>query len=136
MLKKLLSILLTALLTHVAVHAVYARSQDDAQTRRIQTVKVNVCKLGVGPEARVEVKLQDGRKLKGYIRETTEDSFIVVEEKTGTVTTVKYSEVTQLKGKNNLTAAKVGLNIVKGVAIVAGVAAAFTLFMYLIIPRT
>jgi hypothetical protein len=120
----------------VAVHAVYASSQDDAQARRIEKVKASVCKLGVGPEARVEVKLQDGRKLKGYIRETTEDSFVVVEEKTGTVTTVKYSEVSQLKGRNGLTAAKVGLNVAKGAAIVAGVAAIFTLFMYLVIPRT
>ena len=82
------------------------------------------------------MKLEDGRKLKGHIREATEDNFVVVEEKTGTATTVAYSEVSQLKGKNGLTAAKVGLNVVKGVAIVAGVAAIFTLFMYLVIPRT
>jgi hypothetical protein len=135
-LKKLISILLAFLLTNVAVHAVYARSQDDAQARRTEKVRENVRKLGVGPEARVEVKLEDGRKLKGHIREATEDNFVVVEEKTGTATTVAYSEVSQLKGKNGLTAAKVGLNVVKGVAIVAGVAAIFTLFMYLVIPRT
>ena len=136
MLRQSISILLAFLLTNVAVHAVYARSQDDAQARRTEKVRENVRKLGVGPEARVEVKLEDGRKLKGHIREATEDNFVVVEEKTGTATTVAYSEVSQLKGKNGLTAAKVGLNVVKGVAIVAGVAAIFTLFMYLVIPRT
>jgi hypothetical protein len=136
MLKKLLSVLLTALLINLAGGAVYCRSQDDEQARRIEKIKENVRKLGVGADARVEVKLQDGRKLKGHIREATADSFTIVEEKTGTATTVTYLEVAQLKGKNRLTAAKVGINVAKGVGIVAGVAAIFTLFLYIVIPRT
>jgi hypothetical protein len=136
MLKKILSILLVAVLTNVAANAVDAYSQDDQEARRIEKIKENVCKLGTGVEARVEVRLQDGRKVKGYIREATEDSFVVVEEKTGTATTILYSAISQLKGKTGLTAVKVGINVAKGVAIVAGVAAAFTLLMYVVIPRT
>ncbi|HEX5876138.1 MAG TPA: hypothetical protein VFY60_15920 [Pyrinomonadaceae bacterium] len=93
-------------------------------------------KLGTGREARVKVKLNDGREFKGSIREVTDDDFMIIEEKTQAPVTVTYSQVTELKGKNGLTAAKVGINVAKGVGIVAGVAAAFTLLMYLVIPRT
>jgi len=136
MLKKLLAVVLIAVLINLVAGPAYSRSQDDKQARRIEKIKENVRKLGVGTDARAEVKLQDGRKLKGYIREATDDGFIIVEEKTGTATSVTYLEVAQLKGKNRLTAAKVGITVAKGVGVVAGVAAIFTLFLYLVIPRT
>lgn len=136
MLTKALSVALAALLSSITASAVYARSQDDQQTRRIEKIKESVRKLGVGSEARVEVTLQDGRKFKGTIREVTDESFLVLEEKTKTPIDVTYSQVAKLKGKNGLTAAKVGINVAKGVGIVAGVAAAFTLLLYLVIPKT
>ncbi len=114
--------------------SVYA--QDDKEARRVEKVKANVRKLGAGAEARVEVKLQDNRKVKGYIAETREDSFVVVDEKTGADNLIDYAQVKQLKGHNRLTAAKVAVNVVKGVAIVAAVAGATMLFMLIFIPRT
>ena len=136
MLKKVLSVALSCLLISVTASAVYARSQDDKRTREIEKIKESVRKLGVGPEARVEVTLYDGRSFKGTIREATDDAFLVIERKTKTIITVPYSDVVKLKGKNGLTAAKVGINVAKGVAIVAGVAAAFTLLMYIMIPKS
>jgi small nuclear ribonucleoprotein (snRNP)-like protein len=136
MLKKVLSLALIGLLISVTASAVYARSQDDKRTREIEKIKEDVRKLGVGQEARVEVTLHDGRKFKGTIREATDDTFLVLEEKTKTTITVPYSDVAKLKGKNGLTAAKVGINVAKGVGIVAGVAAAFTLLMYIVIPKS
>lgn len=133
---KVISLMLSVLLANLAASPVYSYSQDTDDARRIEKFKENVRKLGTGPEARIEVKLEDGRKVKGYIREATHDSFVVVEDKTGLVGTIAYSQVSHLKGKNGLTAAKVGINVAKGVGIVAGVAAAFTLLMYLVIPRT
>ncbi len=118
MFKKILSFaLIILLLNAIVVSSAY--SQEDKQARVIEQVRENVRKLGVGEAARVEVKLLDGKKIKGYIRETSEDGFVVVDAKTGATTTVDYSQVKQLKGKNRLTAAKVGLEIVKGVVIFA-----------------
>lgn len=136
MLKRVLSVVLIGLLTSVTTSAVYARSQDDKQARQIEKVKQNVRKLGVGPDARVKVTLHDGRSFKGSIREATDDTFVVLEEKTKSLITVPYADVAKLTGKNGLTAAKVGINVAKGVGIVAGVAAAFTLLMYLVIPKS
>ena len=134
--KKFISLMLSVLLANLAAIPVYSQSQNSDDARRIEKIKEGVRKLGTGPEARVELKLADGRKIKGYIREATDESFTVVEDKTGLVGTITYLEVSNLKGKNGLTAAKVGLNVAKGVGIVAGVAAAFTLLLYLVIPRT
>jgi hypothetical protein len=122
MLKKVLSLVLTGLLINAfAVSSSYARSQDE-QAGNIEKIKANVRKLGIGQDAQIEVKLHDGRKLKGYIREAGEDSFTVIDPKQGTATTVAYSQVKQLKGSNRSTAAKVGINIAKGVGVVAAVA--------------
>ena len=122
MLKKVLSLVLSGLLINaVAVSSTYARPQDD-QARNIEKVKENVRKLGVGEDARVEVKLHDGRKLKGYIQEAGEDTFTLIDSKSGTAMTVAYSQVKELKGTNRSTAAKVGINVAKGVGIVAAVA--------------
>ena len=136
MLKKVLSLVLTVLLINaVAVSSSYARSQDQ-QTPKIEKVKENVRKLGVGEEARVEVKLHDGRKLKGYIQEAGEDNFTVIDSKSGTATTVAYSQVKELKGTNRSTAAKVGINVAKGVGIVAAVAGIALLFGIVIAKGT
>lgn len=133
MFRKVLSVVLSGLLMGLTVNA---SPQDDKQARQIEKVKESVRKLGVGPDARVEVTLQNGRKFKGSIREATDDTFLVVEEKTNAVIAVSYADVSKLKGRNGLTAAKVGINVAKGAAIVAGVAAAFTLLLYLVIPKT
>ncbi|HKR58190.1 MAG TPA: hypothetical protein VJS64_00550 [Pyrinomonadaceae bacterium] len=103
---------------------------------KIEKIRESIRKLGLGEDARVEIKLRDGRKLKGYIREANDDSFVVVEPKSGTAVSIPYSDVQQIKGRNRLTAAKVGLTIVKGVAIVAAVAGASLLLLLLVVPKT
>lgn len=128
--------LIGLLLNVVCICPVLAHAQDDKEARRIEKVKSNVRKLGTGAAARIEVKLADNRKVKGYIRETKEDGFVVVDEKTGADNLIAYAQVKQLKGSNRLTAAKVALNVAKGVAIVAAVAGATMLLMLIFIPRT
>lgn len=137
MFKKFLSLALVVLvLCGIWVRPVNANPGQDTEARQIEKVRENIQKLGTGPEARVEVRLKDNRKLKGYIREAAENSFVVVEEKTGAAYTINYSQVKQLKGSNRLTAAKVGLTIAKGALIVAGVAAVALLFGIIIASGT
>lgn len=134
--KVLASVLVALVLNAVKVSPVYANSGQEKEARLIEKVKENIRKLGTGPEARAEVKLLDNRKLKGYIREAGDDSFVIVDEKTGAATIVGYPQVRQVKGRNRLTAAKVGITIGKGVAIVAGVAAIFLLIGIIFAPKT
>ena len=62
-----------------------------------QKFRERVTKLGVGEKARVEVKLRDAKKLKGYINAASEDSFTVTNAKTGAAQTVAYADVAQVK---------------------------------------
>ena len=137
MFKKVLSLTLIALLINVAgVSPVRAGAQVVEQTRDVEKVKKNIRKLGAGEAARVELNLWDGRKLKGYISEAGEDNLIVADVKTGAVVSVSYAEVKQVGGRNSLTAAKVGLTLAKGMAIVGAVALGAILLMLISIPKS
>lgn len=124
---------LSAFMSNATVRASVDQEKDAA---KIEKVKAGVRKLGTGCEARVEVKLADGRKFKGYIKESNDVSFVVVDDKSNADVSVDYSQVREIKGKNGLTAAKIAINVGKAALIVAGVAGAATLLMFLIIPKT
>ena len=112
MLKKVVALVVIGFLLHVSgVSCAYAGSKEEKEIRFAEKVKEGISKLGTGPEARVEVKLQDKRKLKGYISEAGEDSFVLVDEKTRTTSIVTYSQVQQVKGNNLSKAAKVAIGV-------------------------
>jgi hypothetical protein len=137
MFKKFLSLTLIALLINLfGMTPVRAGALVVKQTPNVEKVKENIRKLGTGEAARVELKLSDGTKLKGYLREAGADNFTVADAQTGEVTTLTYAQVKQLKGSNRLPAAKVGLTIAKGVAIVGAVALSAMLLMLISVPKT
>jgi hypothetical protein len=80
-------------------------------------VKQGISNLGVGRDARVTVKLRDNTKLAGYISEVNAESFVVTDLKTGVATNVAYPDVTQVKGNNLSTGAKIAI----GAAIVGAI---------------
>jgi len=112
MLKKVVSLVVVGVLLHVSgVSCAYAGSKEEKETRFAEKVKAGISKLGTGPEARVDVKLRDKRKLKGYISEAGEDSFVIVDEKTHATSTVTYSQVQQVKGNNLSRGAKIAIGV-------------------------
>ena len=118
MFKNFLSVVLVGLLINIAnISSARAASSDDKQARFVAQVKESIAKLGTGVDARVEVKLRDNTKLKGYVFEPAEDSFIIVNAKTDMPVTVAYSQVRQVKGHNLSTGAKtaIGIGIAVGV---------------------
>lgn len=102
MFAKLLSLTLAGLLTSMVTPvAVSAQSQAGKDPQQADQVKAKVTKLGTGKQARVEVKLRDNTKLKGYIGEIAEAHFTLVDPKHGTVTPVPYEQVQQIKNTNH-----------------------------------
>jgi hypothetical protein len=74
MLKKVLFLVLVAFLLGIAgVTPAHAESKEQKETRFAAKVKEGIHKLGTGPDARIEVKLRDKTKLKGYVSEAGED---------------------------------------------------------------
>ena len=122
--KKLLSLTLVALLIHLVVGSQPASASTDTQkqARLAEKVKLGILKLGIGKEARVGVKLRDKTKLVGFISEVKEDRFAITDLSTGATTMVSYVDVTQVKGHNLSTGAKIAII---SLAIAAGVLAFF-----------
>lgn len=86
------SVLLISLL---GVPSVVAQAKEEMAAN----LKKRIVKLGTGPEAKAQVKLQDKTKLKGYVSKIGDDSFAITDPKTNTETTVTYASVTELKTK-------------------------------------
>ena len=71
-------------------------SAKEAQTPEQARAKVR--EIGTGRKARVEVRLRDRTKLKGYVSAAdAEDSFTVTDSKTGAARTVAYAEVERVQ---------------------------------------
>ena len=73
------------------------RAQTAPDFQETAKTRAAVQKLGVGRDARVEVKLRDKTKLKGYISAAEQDSFTLIDSKTGSTQTVSYVEVDQVQ---------------------------------------
>jgi hypothetical protein len=96
-------IVFSLMLGLVCYTSVKANTDPEKDAQAAAKVKSALTKLGTGPDARVEIKLRDKTKLKGYVSELGDDHFIVVEDKSGTLTQVAYPQVQKVKGKNRLT---------------------------------
>src|SRR6266404_660707 len=102
MLKKYLALILVGLVINLAcASSVSAGVDAEKEARRAEKVKASIVKLGTGPQSRVEVKLRNGTKLNGYVREAAEDHFVNVEDMGGPSTDVPYAQVKQVQGKQS-----------------------------------
>ena len=115
MFKKILSfVLIVLMLNAVGVSSAYAGSKEEKEARFTERVRAGISKLGTGTEARVEVKLQNKTKIKGYVSQANAKSFTVIDGN-GVATEVAYPNVKQVKG-NNLSE---GVKIALGIALIA-----------------
>ena len=96
MFKKTFAMMLAAmvLVTAFGFQNVRANGVEDQQAT--EKVRAKVQKIGVGGNARVEVKLRNGRILKGYIENADQDGFTVFDKQTGATEKVSYGETTKV----------------------------------------
>ncbi len=125
MLKKCLSLVLIGLLVNLIDlgPALAFTGAGDKSPVPVEEIKEKIAKRGTGKKARVTVTLQDGTKVKGYVSQAAEDSFVVADSKTGQTTIVAYRDVAQVKGKGLSTAAKIGIGVAIGVGATAAILA-------------
>jgi len=74
-----------------------ARAQSLSEQQATEKIRTKVIKMGVGVNVRVEVKLKDNTQFKGYISDANQDSFTVVESKTGSSKTISYFDASAVK---------------------------------------
>jgi hypothetical protein len=104
MLRQYLSIILVVLLIYTAsAEPAFARPAAGQQASFAEQVKQNIQRLGVGHEASVRVKLQDGTTLVGYVSQTGADSFTLIERRTNAPVIVSYAQARRVSGGNRAT---------------------------------
>jgi hypothetical protein len=116
--KKAFSIILSGILLSAIFGAQSSSAKGADPARRATEVKAKVQKIGVGSDARVEVKLRDDSKVKGYLSAAGEDSFTVTDTKTGSARTLNYAEVSSVSKSGGSSTRK---KILIGAAVAAGV---------------
>ena len=97
MFKKTFAMMLAAmvLVTAFGFQRVRANGVEDQQAT--EKIRAKVQKMGVGGNARVEVKLRNGRILKGYIEDSDLNTFTVFDKQTGSTEQVSYADTTSVK---------------------------------------
>ncbi len=126
MFKKYVTAILTILVINLFLSSIAFASTKESKLERAEQTKAAITKLGTGTDAKVQVKLYDGTKLKGYITEINSTSFSLMNEKTQAVNEVPYSAAKQVKGNNLSTGAKIAIGVGIGIA-------ATILVLYLIV---
>jgi len=100
--KKPISLLLTSLFVVLTLSLpTTTRAQGATEVAAAQKARSSAARLGVNPDKRVEVKLRDKTKLKGYITAVGQDSFTLTDARSGSSQTVAYADVSEIKKASN-----------------------------------
>lgn len=123
--KSIAYVLISALFASLFVApSALAKTKEDKALEHAAKVRTEIAKLGTGTDARIAVKLRDKSKVAGYVSQVGEEAFVITDLKNGATTTVPYPNVTQVKGNNLSTKAKI--------AIGAGVAVGVIMLIFLL----
>lgn len=97
MIRKQIAILISAALIGLTLAFPNATSGQNTVDSQVEKTRLEVQKLSRDSGKKVEVKLRDKTRIKGYISGVDQDSFILADLKTGATQTIAYSEVSQVK---------------------------------------
>ena len=116
MLKKIYSVVISALLLQAAAVPALAKADPEKEAARAAKVRTQLTKLGTGPDARIKVELRDKTKLEGYVSAADADTFTVTDG-AGKATAVPYPQVKKAQGNNLSTGAKIAIGVAIGVVV-------------------
>ena len=122
----LASLLLIAVHASVCPALAAQASAGPGQAERVAKARARLAEIGAGCSGRVEVRLTDGRKLKGCVDELRDDRAILIDSKSGERIEVPLAEIEKVRGRGLSTAAKIA--ITAGVAVGATLATIAILF--------
>ena len=114
MINRMLStVLAMAMIAMATAQPSLAATKEERQAARraeiAAKVKAGIEGLGTGPDARVDVKLYDARRVVGYVNAADAEGFSVTDPKSGVATRVAYDDVSKVKGNNLATGWKIAI---------------------------
>jgi hypothetical protein len=92
-----------------------SQSADEVRTAK---VKADVAKRLANKKTHVKIKLHDGGVVNGRLEQGNNDTFKLIEDKTGKTIELSYGAVDKVSGRNLSAMTKIGI----GVAVAAGIA--------------
>ena len=116
MLKKICSVVLSALLLQAAAVTGVAATKVEKEAKRAEKVRTQLARLGTGRDARIKLELRDKTKLEGFVSAAGADTFAVT-DRAGVATTVEYPQVKKAQGNNLSTGAKIAIGVGIGAAV-------------------
>ena len=124
MLKRTIAIMLAGILLSVAFGFQPVHAQTGKDDQLAAKARADISKSGTGKDARVEVRMRDDSRLKGYISEAGQDTFTITDAKTGASRTVAYADVSQVRkqGGGLSTRTWIILGAVAAAVVVVGIA--------------
>ena len=122
--KRILAVLVLEILLATAIGFYPVQAQTAKELQATEKARASVLKLGVGRTSRVEVKLRDQTKLKGYISDAGQNSFTLNDLNSTTSQTIAYSDVTDVRkpGGGLSTRSWVIIGAAAATAVIVGIA--------------
>lgn len=105
-----------------------AQNDSSKQEQKTAMVKERIKKLGLGERTRIKVKLYTGATHQGYVSSANDDDFAVVDQE-GKSSSLKYSDVDTVGGKNLSTGAKVAIGV--GIGVGATLLTLYLIFVHI-----
>ena len=120
MFRRMLVIMISGILWSSAVGYRPARAQAPEAAAETRAA---VQRLGAGTKTRVEVRLQDGTRLRGHITAAGEDTFTITDSKTGAPRAVAYADAARVKKSGGGLSARtwVIIGVAAAAAVIVGV---------------
>lgn len=103
---KYVSVTLIGLLLNLTLYST-AAANTEKEVKFAEQVKANIIKLGTGKESRVKIKLKNGTKLKGFVSEIKDSSFVLTNAETGNSEEIQYLQVKKAQGSNSKTGQRI-----------------------------
>jgi hypothetical protein len=123
MLGKCLSVVLIGLLVggiNLKVSPAQTKADDSKEKNRIEKIKAEISRRGVGKQAGIVVKLKNGAEIKGYISQAIEDSFDVTDPVSRGFTTIPYGDVEEIKQEESFKSSPIPPRMIVTIGIIAG----------------
>lgn len=113
------------LILHSFFFSVIVLGNPTEATKKTAKIRGQLMSFGVGENAKIEVKLKNGPKVRGYVQEVRETDFTVIDETNNSGVTIPYPQVQKAKGQNLNTGTRIliGVGIFLVVVIILAVAA-------------
>lgn len=101
--KKFISLMLIGLILNSVFYVSSASgtvvpNDSIKEAKMTAKLKNELTKIGIGKESKVEVKLNDGTKISGYLSELNEEDFVVVDSNDDSKR-IRYGNVRKAKGR-------------------------------------